>query len=73
MDFHEKLGALTAKAEAAHGRLDKLEVDLRSDLVEIQRDLKELTAYMHRGKGWAGALMLVSGIIGAAISTLLNR
>ncbi len=68
----EKIGALDAKVTAAHGRVDKLELMLREDLKEIMSDLKEIHAYMNRGKGWAAALMLLAGTSGAGIIKLLG-
>lgn len=68
----EKIGILTAKAEAAHYRIDKLETGIRDDLKSIQADLKELNANMHRGKGWAAAMMLLAGTGGAGILKLFT-
>ena len=68
MDVSEKIGVLTAKADAAHNRVDKLEVLIRDDLRELKADLKELNAYMHRSKGWAAAMIFAGGIVGGAIT-----
>ncbi len=70
-DMMEKIGALDAKVTAAHNRVDKLEIMLREDLKEILTDLKEIHAYMNKGKGWAAALMLLAGTSGAGIMKLL--
>lgn len=70
MDVSEKIGILGAKADAAHGRLDKLEVLIRDDLKELKSDLKELNAYMHRSKGWAAAMIFVGGIAGGAVTLI---
>lgn len=69
---HEKLGVLQAKADAAHSRVDKLEAGIKSDLVEIQKDLKELAAYMHRTKGWTAALVFLAGASGGGIAKLIT-
>ena len=71
-DVKEKIGVLSAKAEAAHTRIDKLEFVLRDDLRELKSDLKELNAYMHRGKGWASAMLFLSGFVGAGLFKLLT-
>jgi tetrahydromethanopterin S-methyltransferase subunit B len=68
MDILEKIGALGAKADAAHSRVDKLETVIRDDLKMISAELKELNAFMHRGKGWAAAAIFASGIVGAALT-----
>ena len=71
-DLSEKIGVLSAKADAAHSRIDKLEVLLRDDLKELKADLKSLNAYMHRGKGWAAAMIFISGIVGAIAMKVLT-
>lgn len=68
---HEKIGQLIAKADAAHARIDKLEILIRDDLKEMKADVKDLSAYMHRGKGWAAAALFVASISGAGIMKLL--
>ena len=70
-DIHEKIGALTAKADAAHSRVDKLENVIRADLLLISTELKELNAYMHRGKGFAAAAIFLSGIVGAGLTKVV--
>lgn len=71
-DVREKIGQLTAKADAAHIRIDKVEVLVRDDLKEIKKDLKDLNTYMHRGKGWASAMLFISGFVGAGLFKLLT-
>ena len=63
---------LEGKASSAHKRVDKLEAGIRDDLKEIKQDLKELSAHMNRGKGWAAATMLLAGTLGASIGKLLT-
>ncbi len=67
LSISEKIGALSAKVSAAHSRVDKLETGIREDLREINSELKGLTAYVNHAKGWAAAMMLLSGILGAVI------
>lgn len=71
-ELSEKIGILSAKADAAHSRVDKLEILLRDDLKELKSDLKELNAYMHRGKGWASAMIFLSGFAGAGLFKLIT-
>ena len=68
----EKLGVLTAKVDAAHKRIDNLEVGMRQDLKEIDLSIKELSAYMNRSKGWGAAFIFLGGISGAGLVKLLN-
>lgn len=72
-EIREKIGILSAKANAAHNRVDKLELLLRDDLKEIKDDLKDLNAYMHRGKGWAAAMIFFGGIAGALFVRLFTH
>lgn len=71
-DIREKLGSVQATAKAAHQRLDRLETGLREDLSELNKELKELNAYMHKGKGYAAAFMLLSGLLGTGIFKLVG-
>lgn len=71
-EIHEKIGQLDAKVTAAHHRVDKLELGIRDDLKELKVDLKELNAYMHRGKGWAAAMIFISGFAGAGLFKLAS-
>lgn len=71
-EIHEKIGQLDAKVTAAHHRVDKLELGIRDDLKELKADLKELNAYMHRGKGWAAATVFISGFAGAGFFKLAS-
>lgn len=71
-DVREKIGQLSAKAEAAHSRIDRVETEIKNELRELVKEMKELNAYMNRGKGWASAMLLLSGIVGAGIFKLLT-
>lgn len=71
-DVREKIGALSAKAEAAHSRVDKIEREIRDDLKELKDDLKELNAYMHRAKGATAILVFLSGVSGAGLIKLIE-
>lgn len=71
-DLREKIGALTATVKAAHQRIDKVEEEVREDLKLVQKELKELNAHMNKGKGWAGAFFLLSGLAGGGVVKLLS-
>lgn len=68
----EKVTTLNGKVEAAHGRVDKLEMMVRDDLNEIKEDLKELMGWMNRGKGWASASMVLSSMGGGIVAFLIG-
>jgi ABC-type ATPase involved in cell division len=71
-EVHEKIGALTAKADAAHSRLDKVETQVRDDLKSIKEELHELNAHMNKGKGWASAMIFLAGLSGAGATKLIS-
>jgi hypothetical protein len=72
-DIRESIGFLRAQATAAHSRLDKLEVGIREDLQTLIVKIDELSAYMNRGKGWAAAALLVSGLAGGVAFKLAEH
>lgn len=69
----EKLTTVINKTDAAHVRLDRLEKDLGDRLREISDDLKDITGWMNRGKGWAAASLLLAGLAGASITKLIFK
>lgn len=69
----EKIGLLMAKADAAHSRIDKLEIELREDLRGIFQELKALAGDINHGKGWASAgKLLLTLILGAGGGTIIT-
>lgn len=66
------IASLQERTSSAHKRLDKLEDTIEADLAEIKKDLKVVTAWMNQGRGWSAAALLMSGIIGGAISKALG-
>lgn len=71
-DVREKLGILNEKAKAAHTRIDKLEFEIRDDLKELMKEVKDINAHVNRSKGWASAMIFISGFIGAGLFKLLT-
>lgn len=72
LQAHQQLGQLEGKVAAFHSRMDKLEIRLQSDLTEIKSDLKSLTEFMHRQKGWGAGALFVAGIAGSLLGTLAS-
>lgn len=60
-DIREKIGALTAKVDAAHSRVDKVETQVREDLKEIFKELKTLNETMNKGKGGLATILFLAG------------
>ncbi len=80
--LHEKIGQLSAKADAAHNRLDKVEILVRDDLKEISKELKALSErmqgkfegiseYINKTKGRDAALIFISSLAGAGLTKLI--
>lgn len=70
-DIRERIGALAEKATAAHSRIDRLEVGLREDLKEIQKELKDLATDMSKSKGLTSAIVGGAGFLGAILSQVI--
>lgn len=70
--IYERIGAIDAKVSAAHSRVDKIEIQIRTDLEDLKKDLKAVVAWMNRSLGWAAACLFTGGIIGALIMKLLK-
>lgn len=70
-EVHEKIGVLSAKVDAAHNRVDKVEGSIKDTLVEIKGDLKDLNTYMNKAKGYTAAIVLVASMGGAGLTKLI--
>ncbi len=68
----EKMTLAHSKADAAHNRLDKMEVFISGELKEIKSDIKEAIGHMNRSKGWAAASILLAGILGGALAAAIS-
>lgn len=68
----EKLVTLNNKIDAAHSRTDKMELMIHNDFTEMKKDLKEMNAWMNRGKGWAAAALLLAGLGGGLLVKLIK-
>lgn len=78
--IQERVGVICAKADAAHARIDKLELGVRDDLKGMREEFRSLSielnkviAWMNQVKGWAAAAVLMSGIIGSVGTALLSH
>jgi len=72
-----QLTGLESTLKSAHKRIDKMEILIREDFHKIQETMEkmnnkldEVNGYMNRGKGWAGAGLLLAGLIGGLVSKL---
>lgn len=68
----ERIGAVSAKADAAHDRIDNMGELVRHDMKEVILEMKEVVAWMNRSKGWAAAATLLAGIVGGAVVKVLT-
>lgn len=72
----ERVAVLEQKTGAAHQRIDKVEVVIKEELKEINMSLKDVVAWMNRGKGWAAAGLLLAGsmgVVGSLVFKLLSK
>jgi hypothetical protein len=72
LQAHQQIGQLEGKVGAFHSRMDKLEMRVQSDLTEIKSDLKSLTEFMHRQKGWGAGALFVAGVFGSLLGTAIG-
>ena len=64
----ERMVVLEQSTKAAHRRLDERDQDIRdikSGVSDVAKDVKDVVAWMNRGKGWAAAALLIAGSLGA--------
>lgn len=70
----ERIVVLEQSAKAAHRRIDERDQDIRdikTGVADVSKDVKEVVAWMNRGKGWAAAAMLLAGVVGAIFTKFL--
>lgn len=72
----ERIGTLQASVDKAHTRIDGLNAEVKKELDEISRDVKELLANMNQTKGSKAAWVLVGslsiGLIGALAKIFIH-
>lgn len=76
----ERVVKLEAQAKAAHDRIDKTEVlihqdlkDIKDNFKEMSKELKDVIAWMNRGKGWAAAALLIASLVGGIVAKVLVK
>lgn len=67
----ERLAVVENKVSAAHRRLDKNEKQTAESLKDISTELKELTAFMHKSRGMAIAMVSAATVLGTIVGTVL--
>ena len=72
-DIREKIGVLTAKVDAAHIRVDRVETEIKSTLKDLHEDMKELNAHMNKSKGGLAVMVFLSGGTGAGLAILISK
>lgn len=72
IDLLKQVITLDGKISAAHNRLDRIELGIKEDLNEIKKDLKDVMGWMNKGKGWAAAGLMIAGVIGGAVTALIE-
>jgi hypothetical protein len=79
VDILERLVIVEQKATAAHARMDKTDeanarawAETKAELQGISKDLKDVIAWMNRGKGWAAAGLVMAGVLGGLAGKFLG-
>lgn len=70
--MQERIGTLQGAVDKAHTRIDGLNAEVKRELDDIARDVKELLANMNQGKGSRGAWLLVGSLGVALIGALVK-
>ena len=52
--------------------IKELSEEMRSDMSGVKRDTKEVHDWMNRGKGWAAASLLLAGLVGSIVATIIK-
>lgn len=58
-----------------HERVAALEADqgtMTSDIADIKKDVKEVLAYINQARGWAAAMLLLSGALGGLVGAIFK-
>jgi hypothetical protein len=68
----EKMTLIGAKASACHARIDKLEMFMTVQVNDMQKDIKEVLAFMHGEKARKATIVAIIGIIGPIVGAGLT-
>ncbi len=68
----ERVATLHSKVDAAHGRVDKMELFLSNELKDIKTDLKDVLGHINRSKGWAAASLLIASMGGGVVAFVIG-
>lgn len=68
-----KLGAVEAKADAAHGRLDRHEQGMREDLKDIKHNIAEIREWQHKTQGRDATLFVIGTVLGSVVSFVAHK
>jgi hypothetical protein len=69
----ERIVVLEQSTKAAHKRIDDRDRDIKEikdGVAAVGKDVKEVVAWMNRGKGWAAAALLMAGVLGSVFTKL---
>ena len=76
--LQQKVAVLEAEREADRDRMDRIEnaigegfSDIKETLKPMVSQLTELTGWMNRSKGWAAAALLLAGLVGALVKSVM--
>jgi hypothetical protein len=71
--IQERIGAIDAKADAAHKRMDSMDALIRSDIKDLVDDIKTLMAWMNHKKGHDAAMLVAASAVGGVVSFIASK
>lgn len=71
-DIQRDMGRMEGKQDAMGARLDRLEKIIEDGFAEVRREIAELKAEKAERKGALGMLGIMAGVVGGAISLVVE-
>lgn len=75
-----QVSAIADEVKRYHGEAEKRREDMHDEVTGLREEIKgvraeiaDLVSLKEQGKGWLGALVLVAGILGAALKYALDH
>lgn len=76
--LQQKVAVLETKQQADADRMDRMEKSIEDGFARVEKalapiggQLTELNGWMNRSKGWAAAALLLAGLVGALVKSII--